>query len=390
MNLYTWFDGLSIETQAIQQLKETASLPFIFKHVAAMPDTHLGEGCCIGSVIPTKGYVVPSAVGCDIGCGMSAVKTSLNVSKLTDLHTIRTEIEKNIPHGRTNNGKSNDKGSWNTLPDHIQTVWNNELKTEFEEIITKHPKSKGYNNANHLGTLGTGNHFIEVCLDTENNVWFMIHSGSRGQGNRFGGYFSKLAREECKNETLPNPFLAYLKEGTELFNDYIKAATWAQKFAKLNRDVMMNILVNTIQSLTCDFDILLTTNCHHNYVNKETHFNEEIYVTRKGACSANKDQWVIIPGSMGSKSFICLGLGNPDSFNSCSHGAGRAMSRKEAKRTFTVEDHIKATEGVECKKDESVIDETPMAYKNIDAVIEAEKDLVMPIYTLKQIICVKG
>lgn len=392
-----WTKGLPVEKTALDQLQNISELPFIYKHIAVMPDVHWGVGATVGSVICTHGAIIPAAVGVDIGCGMMAVKTSLKADDLPDnLKEIREIIEKAIPHGRTNDGGVGDRGAWSNPPLMVTSAWQ-AIEVEFNQIVDRHPKigKKPINHCNHLGTLGGGNHFVEVCLDEENNVWFMLHSGSRGIGNRIGTYFIELAKEDMRKHfiNLPDINLAYLVEGTEYLNDYIRAVKWAQEFARLNREIMMLNMVRRIQDsqLTKPFAVTdVKVNCHHNYVNFENHFGEDVYITRKGAVSAEKDKMGIIPGSMGAKSFIVKGRGNPESFKSCSHGAGRVMSRGQAKKKFTIEDHIKATEGVECRKDADVLDETPMAYKSIDDVMEAQSDLVDIIHTLKQIICVKG
>lgn len=392
----TWTKGVNLDDNAKQQLLNTASLPIIHKWVAAMPDVHWGMGATIGSVIPTKKAIIPAAVGVDIGCGMMAVKTSLNASQLPDnLLEMRTNIEKAVPHGRTNNGKRNmDRGSWFNIPEGVSKVWK-ELEAQFNELTEKHPNIKKSNNVNHLGTLGTGNHFIEVCLDEENKVWIMLHSGSRGVGNVIGMSFIEKAKEDMRTHerNLPDKNLAYLSEGTEFFDDYVFGVSWAQNYAKENRKIMMENTIKAIKKTlgSIEFETHIeAVNCHHNYVQKETHYGEEVYITRKGAVHAGKGQFGIIPGSMGAKSFIVKGLGNPESFESCSHGAGRVMSRGEAKRALTVDDHKKATQGVECRKDKDVLDESPAAYKSIDAVMEAQKDLVEIVHTLKQVVCVKG
>jgi tRNA-splicing ligase RtcB len=334
-------------------------------------------------------------VGVDIGCGMMAVRTSLNASHLPDnLHGIRTAIEQAVPHGRTDNGGKNDVGAWKATPAKHLEVWA-KLHDRFEKIVGKYPKLNHPQRVNHLGTLGTGNHFIEVCLDEAQNVWLMLHSGSRGVGNRFGTFFIELAKEDMRKWmiNLPDADLAYLPQGTDHFDDYVEAVHWAQEYALLNRQLMMENIIAAVRSsgLVPPFDAELeAVNCHHNYVEWEHHFGENVLVTRKGAVRARVGDMGIIPGSMGARSYIVRGRGNPESFSSCSHGAGRAMSRSEAKRRFSVADHIAATQGVECRKDEDVIDETPMAYKSIDAVMEAQKDLVEIVYTLRQVVCVKG
>lgn len=390
-----WVNGVTIEDEAKKQLLNAATMPFIYKWIAAMPDVHSGIGATVGSVIPTKKAIIPAAVGVDIGCGMSTVVTTLVAKDLPDnLNAVRTAIEKAVPHGRTDNGGRNDRGAWANPPEHHQEVWT-KINSGYNEIITKHPKLDRGSHINHLGTLGTGNHFIEVCLDESDRVWFMLHSGSRGVGNRIGSYFIELAKQDMRRWfiNLPDENLAYLPEGSEHFDDYVKAVHWAQDFAMWNRKLMMENVVNAVKSL----DILPpfelgaeAIHCHHNYVEIENHYGENVFVTRKGAVRARLGDMGIIPGSMGARSYIVRGKGNPESFNSCSHGAGRAMSRTEAKKRFTVDDHIAATAGIECRKDEDVIDETPGAYKDIDAVMAAQSDLVDVVHTLKQIVCVKG
>jgi tRNA-splicing ligase RtcB len=388
-----WTRGVQLEDQARQQLLNTASLPFIHKWVAAMPDVHLGFGATVGSVIPTKGAIIPAAVGVDIGCGMMACRTSLTANDLPDnLRKVRRAIEKAVPHGRTAHGGRRDKGAWGELPKAHTKAWR-KLSTEFEAICDKHPYIAKSNNRKHLGTLGSGNHFIEVCLDQEDHVWVMLHSGSRGVGNRIGQYFITTAKKDMRTHfiNLPDEDLAYFPEGTEHFDDYVEAVGWAQDYARLNRELMMAGTVDAMQSVLGRFVAdELAVNCHHNYVEREHHYGEDVWVTRKGAVRARVGDMGIIPGSMGTRSYIVRGLGNPESFHSCSHGAGRAMSRKAAKRKFTIEDHMRATQGVECRKDESVIDETPMAYKDIDKVMAAQSDLVEVVHTLKQVVCVKG
>jgi len=390
-----WTKGVPLEDQARAQLRNVAELPFIFKWVAAMPDVHWGIGATVGSVIPTKGAIIPAAVGVDIGCGMMAVETDLNARDLPDnLKRIRTAIEKAVPHGRTNHGGRGDVGAWQTIPAPHAEAWQS-LKPRYDAILEKHPKLDRGNHANHLGTLGTGNHFIEICLDEADMVWFMLHSGSRGVGNRMGSYFIELARKDMQKflSNLPDKDLAYFSEGTEHFDDYVEAVEWAQDFARSNRDLMMDQIVNAVRNsgevrpLVAQ---LKAINCHHNYVARERHYNQNILVTRKGAVRAREGDMGIITGSMGARSYIVRGKGNPESFMSCSHGAGRAMSRTEAKRRFTVADHVADTAGVECRKDEGVIDETPAAYKSIEAVMDAQKDLVDIVHRLRQVVCVKG
>ena len=390
-----WTKGVLLEDSAREQLTNVAKLPFVFRWVAAMPDVHWGIGATVGSVIPTKGAIIPAAVGVDIGCGMMAVETSLNARHLPDnLKHIREAIENAVPHGRTNNGGPGDRGAWKNIPLRNQGIWDT-LKPRYDEILAKHPKLDRGNHANHLGTLGTGNHFIEVCLDESEKVWIMLHSGSRGVGNRMGSYFIDLARKDMQQFfiTLPDRDLAYFPEHTEHFDDYFEAVEWAQDYARANRDLMMEQTLGAIRNSgeVPPFDAAVKAiNCHHNYVARESHYGENVMVTRKGAVRAREGDLGIIPGSMGARSYIVRGKGNPESFSSCSHGAGRAMSRNEAKKKFTVDDHIRMTEGVECRKDAEVIDETPGAYKPIDAVMEAQSDLVEILHTLRQVVCVKG
>jgi tRNA-splicing ligase RtcB (3'-phosphate/5'-hydroxy nucleic acid ligase) len=389
-----WTKGVPVEDDAKKQLANASRLPIVFKHIAAMPDVHVGIGATVGSVIPTIKAIIPAAVGVDIGCGMIACKTTLSAKDLPDnLAPLRDAIEKAVPHGRTIQRGARDKGSWDTPPDESDAAWQT-LVDEFNVITSIEPRLKNTNSRKHLGTLGTGNHFIEVCLDTEGSVWFMLHSGSRGVGNAIGTLYIERAREEAikNNMNLPDKDLAYFEEGSKYFGDYVRGVSWAQKFAKLNREVMMERVIAAARTVIAKpFESHLeAVNCHHNYVSRETHFGEDILVTRKGAVSAKAGELGIIPGSMGAKSYIVRGKGNVESFMSCSHGAGRTMSRTQAKKRFTLADQIKATEGVECRKDEDVIDEIPMAYKDIDAVMEAQRDLVEVVYTLKQVVCVKG
>ncbi|HEX9964063.1 MAG TPA: RtcB family protein [Allosphingosinicella sp.] len=389
-----WTRGVAVDPKAREQLASAARMPFIFKHVAVMPDVHVGIGATVGSVIPTRGAVIPAAVGVDIGCGMMAARTSLHAPDLPDnLEGIRSAIEAAVPHGRDVGRSKRDKGSWGDPPPEIAAAWAT-LAERFKRITDKYPRLEKTNNFVHLGTLGTGNHFIELCLDETDQVWIMLHSGSRGVGNAIGSFFIELAKQDMRkwHVNLPDENLAYFPEGTDHFDDYVEAVGWAQDFAALNRRMMMTNVIRAIRTVIAKpFEAELEAiNCHHNYVQKENHFGENVLVTRKGAVRAAKGVMGIIPGSMGAKSFIVRGRGNPDSFDSCSHGAGRLMSRTEAKKTFTLDDHILATEGVECRKDAGVIDETPAAYKPIEAVMAAQADLVEIVHTLKQVVCVKG
>jgi tRNA-splicing ligase RtcB (3'-phosphate/5'-hydroxy nucleic acid ligase) len=388
-----WTRGLAIEPSARRQLENVAQLPIVFRHVAVMPDVHYGIGATVGSVVPTEGAIIPAAVGVDIGCGMMAVETSLAASQLPDsLKSLRTAIEKAVPHGRTDNGGRNDRGAWRRIPEGPAEAWTG-LVREYKELADKHPKLGQGNDVNHLGTLGTGNHFIEVCLDERDRVWFMLHSGSRGVGNRIGSYFIELAKRDMRRhiKNLPDKDLAYLSEGSEHFDDYVAAVEWAQRYAMTNRRLMMDAVVEAARDELPPLSLgELAVNCHHNYVAREHHFGRDVFVTRKGAVRARLGDLGIIPGSMGARSFIVRGKGEPQSFCSCSHGAGRQMSRGEAKRRFSIADHVAATAGIECRKDADVIDETPMAYKPIDKVMEAQDDLVEVVHELRQVVCVKG
>lgn len=388
-----WVKGVPVEEAAMQQLVNIASMPFIHKHVAVMPDVHLGKGATVGSVIATKGAVIPAAVGVDIGCGMYAVKTNLTASDLPDdLSGLRHAIECAVPHGRTNNGGAGDRGAWHDIPVQNATWWG-DLSVKYGEIIAKHPGAKSHNSINQLGTLGTGNHFVEVCLDTYNAVWVMLHSGSRGPGNRIGSYFIEKAKEDMRRWfiNLPDQDLAYIPDGSELFKDYVQAVHWAQDYASKNRFLMMAQTLHAMKKTLPFLSVVgEAVNCHHNYISRERHFGDNVIVTRKGAVRAQAGEMGIIPGSMGAKSFIVRGKGNPESFCSCSHGAGRKMSRTQASKVFTLKDHAEATYGVECRKDAGVLDETPGAYKSIDDVMAAQSDLVEIVATLKQVLCVKG
>lgn len=390
----SWTRGVPVEDKARDQLTRAAQMPFVFKHVAAMPDVHVGIGATVGSVIPTKGAIIPAAVGVDIGCGMMAARTSLMASDLPDtLEGVRSAIEQAVPHGRSVGRGQRDHGSWGEPPAAIVAAWSTLVAT-FDQIAEKYPRLKNTNNLKHLGTLGTGNHFIELCLEEAGAVWVMLHSGSRGVGNAIGSFFIELAKKDMRRWfiNLPDEDLAYFPEGTEHFADYVRAVGWAQDYAALNRRMMMTNVIAALRSVIAKpFEAELeAVNCHHNYVTRESHFGENVLVTRKGAVRAAKGVLGIIPGSMGAKSFIVRGLGNPDSFDSCSHGAGRVMSRTQAKKLVSLDEHIADTAGVECRKDADVIDETPRAYKPIEAVMAAQADLVEIVHTLKQVVCVKG
>lgn len=396
-----WIDGVPVEDSAMQQLHNVAQLPFVFKHVAVMPDVHMGIGATIGTVVATDaddGAIVPSITGVDIGCGMMAVRTTLKESDIPESirHDLRVQIEQHVPNGRTCNGGKGDVGAWirGKIPERVQKLWDTELDSVYKAVIAVHPKARAFNDVNHLGTLGTGNHFIEVSIDEEGFVWVMVHSGSRGPGNRFGSFFIRLAKEQCAKwyVKLPDRELAYFPVKMHA-QWYLRAAAWAQKFAKLNRELMMEQVFEALRVPMMglpEFTTNTSVNCHHNYVEREKHFGQQVYVTRKGAIRARDGELAIIPGAMGVCSYIVKGRGNRDSFMSASHGAGRLMSRTAARKKFTVEDHIEATKGLECVKDATVLDETPLSYKSIDAVMAAQADLVEPVHQLRAIICVKG
>jgi tRNA-splicing ligase RtcB (3'-phosphate/5'-hydroxy nucleic acid ligase) len=362
-------------------LRNVSRLPCLYKHVALMPDAHLGKGSMVGSVITTKDAVIPATVGVDIGCGMMAVKTPFKSGILDrKMAEFRHEIERAIPTG------------FNAYKESVNESSNWEGWAEFGELHKDVQDRKG-KAMTQLGTLGGGNHFIEVCLDTDDNVWLMLHSGSRNIGKELAERHIATAKTLHKLNVLPSPDLAYFVQGTDEFRNYWHDLDWAQGYAMKNRDIMMKRLLKSFNRMfneQREFRPEITVNCHHNYVSIEEHFGDKVYVTRKGAINAESGRYGIIPGSMGAKSFIIKGLGNPDSFNSCSHGAGRKMSRTKAKSRYTIEDLKKQTAGVECRKDRGVVDEIPGAYKDIEEVMRAQKDLVEVVAELKQVICVKG
>lgn len=389
VHIKSWTKGVPFEDEAKKQLLKLSKLPFLFKHLAVMPDVHAGKGSTVGSVIATKKVIVPATVGVDIGCGMIAVETNLTANDLPDnLAAMRSAIEKAVPHGGPG-----DVGSWPEEPQNLGGVLTQ--YSEYQRLVEKYPAIKSSYVTRQFGTLGTGNHFVEVCLDEKQHVWIMLHSGSRGAGNRIGSFFIEKAKEEMAKWFihLPDQDLAYLPEGSQYYNDYVSAVGWAQMYAFESRKLMLD---NTIHAMVevlgrgIGVDNDTAVNCHHNYISLENHFGSNVWVTRKGAVRARKGDLGIIPGSMGARSYIVRGKGNKESFESCSHGAGRKMSRAEAKRTFSLADHAKATEGVECRKDSDVIDETPGAYKNIDNVMAAQSDLVDTVAILKAVLCVKG
>lgn len=384
-----WSDLAQVESSALDQLTNTANLPFVFKHVSAMPDVHLGHGATVGSVIATRGAICPAAVGVDIGCGMMAIKTNLDHKVVQDnIVKIRASIERSIPVGHESNKKI------------VTSVrnWNGWATYNNLHAAQKHAKSKELMGRamSQLGTLGGGNHFIEVCLDLENNVWIMLHSGSRNIGKSLAEMHMYDAKQEMKKMfiSLPDPDLAYFVEQTVAFDQYMQDLEWAQAYALENREEMMRRVLKDISYAIYGEDgkvgQLMNVNCHHNYVSRENHYGENVLVTRKGAVRARQGDFGIIPGSMGAKSFIVRGLGNAESFHSCSHGAGRRMSRTEAKRQFNLDDLQAQTAGVECRKDEGVLDEIPSAYKDIDEVMSNQTDLVEVVAQLKQILCIKG
>lgn len=392
-------EGHEVEVDALLQLGKTSRLPCVTR-VACMPDVHLGKGATVGSVVATERAIIPSAVGVDIGCGMVAQQLSIFAPQLPDhLEEIRLALEAAVPHGRTNEGQAGDRGAWGEPPNHIVQAWRS-LSSGYDEIVNKYPKIQHKYTLNHLGTLGTGNHFIELCLDENQQVWIMLHSGSRGIGNKIGSFFIARAKEQCQKAgiSLEDRELAFLTEGEEWFDDYVKAVSWGQDFAKTNRQVMLGSVLQMLVRMAQagkfpEFHLgAVAVNCHHNYVEREVHGGRSLLVTRKGAVRARAGDLGIIPGSMGAKSFIVRGLGNPDTLHSCSHGAGRVMSRTAAKKAFSVEDLVQQTQGVECRKDAEVIDEIPGAYKDIDAVINVQKEhgILEVQHTLKQILCVKG
>ena len=373
----------ALGSEETKMAKNVASLPFVFKHVALMPDVHLGKGALVGSVVATTEALMPAAVGVDIGCGMAAIKTPFVADKLEGkLKKIRLDLEAAIPVG------------FNENKDIEKSVTNWQRWADFKELHRGVQDLQG-KAMRQMGSLGGGNHFIEVCIDTENQVWLMLHSGSRNIGNVLAQCHISTAKELAKmtKTSLPDPDLAYFVAGTPEFQAYWRDLQWAQNYARVNRDVMMARFKRIIEKHLAGgkpTKSLLQVNCHHNYAEKEVHFGEDVYVTRKGAVRAREEDYGIIPGSMGTKSFIVKGKGNHDSYCSCSHGAGRQMSRSKAKKHFSLDDLIEQTQGIECRKDEGVLDEIPGAYKPIDEVMNNQSDLVEVVATLKQVVCVKG
>jgi tRNA-splicing ligase RtcB (3'-phosphate/5'-hydroxy nucleic acid ligase) len=382
--------GHPLESLVLQQARQVASLP-ITEAVCLMPDAHFGIGGPVGGVIATRGAVVPALVGVDIGCGMIATRTDLTASMLEGRHAaVRAAIEAGVPVGGPGV-----KGSWEErrgTPAAVEREWDT-LDRRFERILSKHPRIKASPARTQLGTLGGGNHFIEVCLDESRAAWLMVHSGSRGVGNRIGTYFAQRAREQARilRRRLPDEALAWLDEGTPLFDDYVEAVGWAQDYARANREEMMDLVLEAMRRHLPGFEVTgEAVNCHHNYVERERHFGEEVWLTRKGAIRAGAGELGIIPGSMGARSYIVRGKGSAESFQSCAHGAGRRMSRNAAQKAFSLDDLKSQTEGVICRKDKGVLDEIPGAYKSIDEVMANQSDLVEALHTLKQVLCVKG
>ena len=393
-NVKMWTGDMDIEQAAQDQIRNISALPILAGHMAIMPDVHMGKGATVGSVIPTRNAIIPAAVGVDIGCGMCAVMTNLTASDLPDsLTSLRNSIERGVPVGFNEHSRSSIKVKGAAADKLRQAEMKMFHRWDKLALKKKLGRADPYKIANQIGTLGGGNHFIEICLDSEDRVWVMLHSGSRGIGNQIGTVAIEMAKEIAIREQrkLVDSDLAWLDEGTAEFNAYIEAMHWAQDYAMLNRDTMMQIV---LQSLQHKFPKMKTlgeiVNCHHNFTSFENHFGEDMWVTRKGAVSAREGQMGIIPGSMGAKSFIVMGKGNHDAYCSCSHGAGRKMSRNAAKKYFTVEDLALQTSGVECRKDDGVLDEIPGAYKDIDQVMDAQKELVDIVHTLKQVLCIKG
>jgi len=388
-----WTVGVEVEHHARAQLLNATNLPFIEKHIAVMPDTHAGVGCTVGSVIATKKAIVPAFCGVDLGCGVEAVRTTLKASMLPDdLKKMRSAIESAVPHGFATKGR--DHGSWGDPPAETNIAWM-ELEPGYKQIIEKHPKAKHKNPVSQLGTLGGGNHLIEICIDENDEVWFLLHSGSRGPGNKIGTHFIDLAKKDMRRYfiNLPDENLAYFPEGTDYFQEYWRALAWAQRYAQVNRELMIQYIAKAVKKTKLVPKFELTDeyiSCHHNYVARENHFGQNVLVTRKGAISAREGQGGVILGSMGTPSYVVKGLGCKESFCSASHGAGRRMSRTQAKNTITLKQHREATEGVECKKDASVLDESPAAYKSVEDVMKAQEELVEPVHRLKQVICIKG
>jgi tRNA-splicing ligase RtcB (3'-phosphate/5'-hydroxy nucleic acid ligase) len=379
----------TLEPEARQQLVNISQLPIVHHHVAAMPDVHLGIGATVGSVIPTVKAIIPAAVGVDIGCGMIAAQLSLKGDDFSEkkLKSIFDQISRDVPVGFNQHAERD-----------VRTAAIQPFRKGLATILERHPgitKRVGKSSSwvLQMGSLGGGNHFIELCLDESNQAWVMLHSGSRGIGNAIGSYFIELAKKDLSKSLLsvPDKDLAYFQEGAQHFDDYVEAVGWAQDYARANRAEMMDLVLDALHRQLPAFEVTgAAVNCHHNYVEREKHFGQDVWLTRKGAIRARQGELGIIPGSMGARSYIVRGKGSADSFHSCAHGAGRRMSRNSAKRTFSIEDLKKQTEGVVCRKDAGVLDEIPGAYKDIDEVMANQSDLVEVVHTLKQVLCVKG
>lgn len=380
-----------IEAGAHEQLERLATMPFLHKHVAVMPDVHLGIGCSVGTVVATKGAVIPAAVGVDLGCGMIAVRTSLRAEHLPDnLSTLRHSIERAVPVGFAEHKKPATRKDGSPAFDAAALIASQAELRDQKAVVQRGGADK---HLRQVGTLGGGNHFIEICLDLEDRVWVMLHSGSRNVGKVIAEHFISKAKRHMERWfiTLPDADLAYLPDGTDDFRAYVEAVEWAQGYALLNRSVMLDLVLDEIRYYFPDMVVdEVAANCHHNYISREHHFGENVLVTRKGAIRAREGDMGIIPGSMGTRSYIVRGLSNKDSFESCSHGAGRRMSRGEARRRFTVDDVAEQTRGVECKKTADVVDELPGAYKPIEQVMANQTDLVEVVAELRQVLCVKG
>lgn len=377
-SVHIWTGLNTVEHEAQNQLRNMAKLPWIYPHIAVMPDVHFGKGATVGSVIPMRDAVAPSAVGVDIGCGMAAVRTSLTANDLPDdLSSLRSMIERDIPVAHNGHSKL------------TQYAWSHDI---FREWNTIHEKAQSLKDKamSQLGTLGGGNHFIELCLDEEDRVWLFLHSGSRNIGKTLADIHINIAKSLSHNADLPDRDLAVFLINTPEMEAYRRDLFWAQRYAKANREGMLVAYENIIRNLFPHVQFGERINCHHNYVSEENHYGEDVLVTRKGAISAREGEYGLIPGSMGTKSYVVVGKGNPESFHSASHGAGRRMSRAKAKATFSIDDLIQQTAGVECRKDQGVVDEIPSAYKDIDQVMANQSDLVGIAHTLKQVLCVKG
>jgi tRNA-splicing ligase RtcB len=353
-----------------------------------MPDVHWGRGATVGSVLPTIGAIVPAAVGVDIGCGMIAQQLTLRAEDLPDdLRGVRNALERQIPVGT---------GAHREVPAVIDQTWAASLAEGYARVVERAPKTSVRNAREQLGTMGGGNHFCELCIDETGSVWLVLHSGSRGAGNRIGTVYIEQAQRELEQlgVTLADRDLAYLSEGTSSFDGYVEAVGWAQEYARLNRELMLTRALEALAHRNVGLPHFArawtVVNCHHNYVARERHYGADVFVTRKGAVRAGLGELGFIPGSMGARSFVVRGLGNPASFTSCSHGAGRRMSRGEARKRLTLADLKRETDGIECRKDAGVLDEAPSAYKDVDAVMAAQRDLVEIVHTLRQVVCVKG